>query len=650
MYGHLELNFDVLFYIELKWEGFLNFTEVIATKKNPVIQGLRALAVVSVLLFHAGVPWVKGGFLGVDIFFSISGYVITLLLQKELLSGHFSFFSFYEKRAWRLLPALAVCLVSTSFIFSLLTPSPYDKGLTESLLFASFGVSNFYFSNGVDYFDSGTLNPVLHTWSLGVEEQFYFIYPLFLYLVHKSPSLVGSTRKKLILIGCLILIGLSFAVFKTSSEKMDAFYFPWLRAWEFLGGSAVAILGAKRENNSRAGAATYSGAVLLILVLLFYSEDLLFPGLGAVVPVIATMLLLYGSNQKNLINDFLSCKPNLLIGNASYSIYLFHWPVVCLVAMFFSLGNGYVQILVIMCSLVLGVISWHCVEKKLSTVRFKTLFSWRAISPILLMLVTASSVLLAASTTKYYWNLHPMAISYFGESVENNDYYKPGACFITSVTLFSQYSPDECLAISPGKENVLVMGDSLAANIVSALREQYPSKNFMQATAVEFRPGNKNVWPDYARELWEVLNQRLLSNNTNANNVTLLLTARWRREDLPPLLDFVEAMKSKRIKVIVLGPLPEYYGSVPMILAHTHLFGFEIMHRLFKKERLSVDDYFRRELETRVDYISVLSLLCPDAKCLLERNGKSLYFDKVHYTRDGARYFASKLEQVGILD
>ncbi|MFN7504149.1 MAG: acyltransferase family protein, partial [Limnobacter sp.] len=122
-----------------------------ATTKNLVIQGLRSVAVLSVLLFHAGVPWLKGGFLGVDVFFVISGYVITSLLHREITSKTFSFASFYEKRAWRLLPVLMVCLAITALIFLFLTPTPFDNNLGKSIFYASFGLSNFHFAQALDY-------------------------------------------------------------------------------------------------------------------------------------------------------------------------------------------------------------------------------------------------------------------------------------------------------------------------------------------------------------------------------------------------------------------------------------------------------------------------------------------------------------------
>jgi peptidoglycan/LPS O-acetylase OafA/YrhL len=616
-----------------------------ATTKNLVIQGLRSVAVLSVLLFHAGVPWLKGGFLGVDVFFVISGYVITSLLHREITSKTFSFASFYEKRAWRLLPVLMVCLAITALIFLFLTPTPFDNNLGKSIFYASFGLSNFHFAQALDYFESGTENPVLHTWSLAVEEQFYLLFPLIMVGVYRT-QLLATANRKLIFIAGITLAGMIWSILETQRDQMSAFYYPWLRGWEFTAGALIALLHSNNYKTPYANQATYLGASLLTVLLLTYSEHMIFPGLGAVLPVVSTMFLIYGSKQTNLINNILSHKTNVLVGNSSYSIYLWHWPIVCFLANFFNIKNLYIQLFTILSSLALGYLSWRLIEQRYVTFRFGIKSGWKGFTPFVLMAFSALTISASIFITNAIWNTQPTAKTYFEASLEDTDFYQPGTCFITNKLI--DYDADKCLTIDQSKANYLVMGDSMAANIVTALKDHYPNKNFMQATAVEFRPGNHAAWPQHAKDLAELINERIINPHVPTKPVTLVLTARWRAEDLLPLTHFVQKMKNKQVSVIVFGPPPEYYAAMPVILAHSNLLGVtSVAQRLFKDERRILDERFHTALSPLVNYISVIELLCKGKICQTEQNGQSLYSDKLHYTLAGSRYFVKLLDESG---
>ena len=417
-----------------------------ANTKNLVIQGLRSVAVLSVLLFHAGVPWLQGGFLGVDVFFVISGYVITSLLQREITNGSFSFASFYEKRAWRLLPVLTVCLAVTGLVFLFLTPMPFDKSLAKSLFFASFGISNFHFANVLDYFASGTANPVLHTWSLAVEEQFYLLFPLLMFGMYRT-KLLSAANRKLIFIGAITVLGMFYAILETERDQMAAFYYPWLRAWEFTAGAFIAFWHSNNTKIAHANTASYLGAVLLTVVLLTYSEHMIFPGLGAILPVVATMLLIYGSKQVNLINNFLSHKINVLIGNSSYSIYLWHWPIICFAAYFFNIKNLYMQAFTVISSLALGYVSWRLIEQRFVMSRFGFKSSWRGLTPAFMMAFSAVTIGVVIFITSAIWNSQPTAKAYFEVSLEDTNFYRQGTCFVSKKS--GQYDTANCLLRLP---------------------------------------------------------------------------------------------------------------------------------------------------------------------------------------------------------
>lgn len=287
------------------------------------VEGLRALAVLPIVAFHLNPDWCPGGFIGVDVFFVISGYLITRMILAE--GGAFSFRRFYVRRVFRLFPALLTTLaVSLAVGWKLMPPEDY-AGLAGSALAAAAGVSNVYFYLTLDYFnDASIYHPLLHTWSLGVEEQFYLIWPALIVLA------ASRRRTTLAVMGLLGLSVASLFVLDRGIDPSFAFYMMPLRVFEFAAGAALVRSEASWERTAGAGLqliAGVAGFTLLMLSFWLFSEETPWPGPAALMPTAATALLIL-AGRSGMWRSILGNPLFRGIGRISYSLYLVHWPVV----------------------------------------------------------------------------------------------------------------------------------------------------------------------------------------------------------------------------------------------------------------------------------------------------------------------------------
>jgi peptidoglycan/LPS O-acetylase OafA/YrhL len=292
---------------------------------RPDIEGLRCIAVLAVLVFHLDPHWLPGGFQGVDMFFVISGYLITRLIRDQ--QPGFSFPRFYLRRFWRLFPALSATIGATVIAaYAVLSPPDYEA-LAGSALAAVFGVSNFYFFGHLDYFNDDTLvHPLLHTWSLGVEEQFYLFWPLLMVVAWRGNRLAALMPW---LFGGAFLFNLVLA----GIDPQFAFYMMPFRIFEFAAGASILMVEVRYGNSAGQPAialvASLLGAGLLAAGFQFFDENRVWPGAAALLPVLGCVLLIFGGNWRpvaRLVGNPVFCA----IGAISYALYLVHWPVITL--------------------------------------------------------------------------------------------------------------------------------------------------------------------------------------------------------------------------------------------------------------------------------------------------------------------------------
>ncbi len=331
-------------------------------KYRPDIDGLRAIAVLAVVFFHLDYPFFNGGYIGVDVFFVISGFLISQIIYTKTLNNDFSFRHFYKKRILRILPVLLtlilVCLIAGFFI--LLSDEFFDLGVASiaSTLF----VPNVLYWLNTGYFEiEAEATPLLHLWSLGVEEQFYILFPLFAYLI------LTKLNKKQIFVITTSLIILSFYinVLYTSLDITFSFYMLFSRAWELLAGFFLTLIlqHIKKINGHIIELISIVGCCLIIFPIYWFETNILFPGYYALLPVLGSMLIIFsGSFEKEpFVNKVLSHKYLVFIGLISYSLYLWHWPITVYLKMAFS--HVYLNEIILVLSLLLSIITYLFVEK-----------------------------------------------------------------------------------------------------------------------------------------------------------------------------------------------------------------------------------------------------------------------------------------------
>jgi peptidoglycan/LPS O-acetylase OafA/YrhL len=333
-------------------------------KYRSEIDGLRALAVLSVILFHAGFKAFSGGFVGVDVFFVISGFLITTIILSELEQGKFSIVKFYERRARRILPALfLVMLICIPFAWFWLLPSDM-KNFSQSLIAVSIFASNILFWQESGYFNTAAeLKPLLHTWSLAIEEQYYILFPLFLMLSWKL-----GKRWILVTLGLLFITSFVIAEWLVYSKPIAAFLLLPTRAWELLIGTFAAFYlsssNYKGFVKARSEAAGWLGVVLILYAVFCYSKTTVFPSHNALAPTIGTVLIILFGTDKTAVGKFLGNKVLVGIGLISYSAYLWHQPFFAFAKLRY--GNNElsttIYFLLILVVFILAYLSWYLIE------------------------------------------------------------------------------------------------------------------------------------------------------------------------------------------------------------------------------------------------------------------------------------------------
>lgn len=291
------------------------------------IDGLRAVAVILVILFHAKINFFPGGYIGVDIFFAISGFLITSIIYPKMLAGQFSFVDFYKRRARRLLPASIVMTVVTLIVFAFMYPPNLFQVLADSAVASLLFSSNFYFWQTSSYFNpSLALQPLLHTWSLSVEEQFYFLFPLALVIL----SLLKFKKNAILLTvaaACVISVSLAY-IYAPNDMSFVSFYVLPTRFYEMGLGALFAIhLVHKPDAFKAIKYLREIGLVMVTIAAFQYDRHLAFPSFYAVLPVIGTLLILIDRSTSGVFYKILCSRPVVFIGLLSYSLYLWHWPI-----------------------------------------------------------------------------------------------------------------------------------------------------------------------------------------------------------------------------------------------------------------------------------------------------------------------------------
>jgi peptidoglycan/LPS O-acetylase OafA/YrhL len=619
----------------------------VTPKHRTDIDGLRALAVLPVVAFHAGVHVLRGGFVGVDVFFVISGYLITDLLIKEIRAERFSILAFYERRIRRILPALIPVLLVAYFLGLWFCLPVEIVDLSKSVIAAAASVSNVYFYLQSGYFDGPALSkPLLHTWSLAVEEQFYIFWPVFLLLVHRY------ARRSLLMVSLTITI-LSFAYSVVGAFEFPnaAFYLPFTRIWELAAGGLLPMgLVPMTLNSNVRNLLAALGALLILGSVVLINSGLPFPGLLAVPPCLgAVLLILAGRDGDSIVGRLLSIKPIVFIGLISYSLYLWHWPIVVFqknyTFMVAGLSESSNKLLIIAVSIVAAILSWRFIEQPFRTGR------WRPSNP-LLMKMAAGSIAVTIAAGIVGWSSAGFPSRYSARELQIADYlnydaaepWRVGRCFLSHGEVERGFG-SECLAIAPDKKNFILLGDSHAAELWIGFSKVFGNANFLEATAADCFPTIVHAIseaPGCIKVMDSVMKTFLIEHPVDG----VFLAARWKPGLLDNLAKTLDWYSARHIPVTLIGPSAVYDSAVPRLLVSAQREADPALVQRHMDGSVEALDTTMEQLAAShgVNYISLLNLYCAKQACtVVDSEGLPLIFDTEHFTAAASQLLVGRL-------
>lgn len=635
------------------------------------INGLRAIAVIAVVIFHFNAEWLPGGFAGVDVFFVISGFLMTAIIFNGIENNSFNLFKFYTSRANRIIPVLStLTIVLLIFGWFYLLPSDYQylaKQVEKSTLFTS----NILFSKGGGYFDTNEKTKwLLHTWTLSVEWQFYIFYPLLIVCLKKIFNI--STIKKIILALCIL--SFSYCVFATYHNPISAYFLISSRAWEMLLGGLAFLFPLVIRNLRIATSLQILGIILIISSYLLISEAIPWPGYLALLPVIGTYLIISSNIANNpIINNIIFRN----IGKWSYSIYVWHWPIVVL-GVYLSINNWWLYGIPL--SILLGFISYQLIERK----KLPTFESWKEIykvKPFYMVVFIFLSADLVKKTNGIEWHYSNNILTVLNDEKDNNPY----ECQHNDKTNNDKLL--ECKIGNQANIRAIIVGDShaealtiAAATVLDLKKEGFVSiikaacpfilnaKKINDKEPTCYKENYKRIQalkkyegiPIIFIGRWSVNlegetdPERIMG--TNNPSMYFGETANLSRTEL--YTEFEKNLKTtvcsvkKHSPVYIMQPIPEMNFSIPRTIGKNLLLGK-------KNPELAITfaQYLDRSGDVRniiqtvahecgAKILDPIAMLCKSGKCIAQYNGRSIYRDGDHINEYGNKLLTPMFQEV----
>ncbi|MEG3089308.1 acyltransferase family protein [Sphingomonas sp. PB4P5] len=611
---------------------------------RPDIDGLRAVAVIPVLLFHLRAGPLTGGFIGVDVFFVISGYLIGRIILEGAQNATFSVTQFYVRRILRILPAMLVMIALTT-IGAVLMLMPVElESYGSSLVSAALSYSNIHFWLTADYFgtDADTA-ALLHTWSLAVEEQFYIVLPPLVFTV----MAIARRRLGAALIG-LTLSSFLWSLWSVSNTPDAAFYLLPSRAWEL--GIGVLLAHGYGDWNFRPWqrqAVASAGFAAIMASFLLATSKTPFPGLAALPACAgAGAIILAGRSGSTWVGRFLAIRPMTFVGAISYSLYLWHWPIIVAQHVWLVFGDGLTtqaeKGLLIFVSFAAAILSWRFVERPFrrmaDTARPAKVFAIAAG-----IVATFGVIGFALVRAKGLPNrIHPeiaQVAAYL--DYEKHDFFRQDSCFVAAQRP-AEFDAASCLRRSPIKPNYLVLGDSYAAHLWWGLARAMRNANVMQATAGGCPPVPGGSYPRCRALMQFMLDDYLAKERPDG----VWYAANWVETPSETIFAQIDRLSRRGIPVVLVGPVPRYDKPLPRLLALAQMRSDPALPERHLLPKLAKLD---RELSTRaamagISYVSLYKTLCPKQKCLTRLpGGVPTQFDEGHFTYAGSAAVAPAL-------
>ena len=634
------------------------------------IDGLRAIAVLAVLIFHAFPEYLPGGFIGVDIFFVISGFLICTIIFENLAQNRFSFIDFYSRRIQRIFPALGIVLLS-SWLLAWFTLLPEEfKSLGKHILGGAGFVSNLILWNESGYFDAASsTKPLLHLWSLGIEEQFYLFWPMVMWVAYRF-------RISFILLTLSVLLfSFSLNLFLISDAPVAVFYSPITRIWELLLGSVLAwaLLPTKQNaqhriqrfiqslNAVQSNGCAALGVLLLLASLGLITENSAFPGWWALLPVMGSALLILSGPSAWVNQQLLSYRVMVWFGLISFPLYLWHWPLLSFTRIIDGTNSIGMRFSMALLAILLAWLTYRFIERplrfgRLATQPVQTKVIWSLLAlmclvaymgyaayardgiPIQRMLFRSSNLLLNEILT-YKFQTGPA--------------WRMGSCYLTEQQNAGDFK--SCGAnIDPVKPTVVLWGDSHAAHLYPGFEKVYANEiNLVQRTASACPPILQ--MDKTSRPFCRDINEQTLGLIAKLHPQRVVLAGNWRDNSWSDLSKTIKALKALGVANIdLVGPVPVWENNLPKQIF------------LFCKKNTPCDIPVRMQMglvpkvfeldqqmaqfaiQENVNYLSPIKVLCDAQGCLIrtgEAGNTITSWDSEHLTDAGSQYLVSEFER-----
>lgn len=643
------------------------------------VDGLRAVAVLPVILYHAGISAFSGGYVGVDIFFVISGYLITGIISAEISEGTFTVSNFYVRRIKRIFPALYFMMLVTIILSGFLLLPEHFRNFGKSIAATVFFSSNFFFWKQSGYFDAAAeTKPLLHTWSLGVEEQFYIIFPLFLLWLYKNRK---NTK---LAVTAVFAVSLALSIFLTYRKPEMSFYLLPTRAWELMLGALLSLGVFKRvENRFAADALSLLGAAMIAASVAFFNTATPFPGYNALLPCVGAAMVIY-AGEKSVFGRILSFRPLVFTGLLSYALYLWHWS-------FIAFRNYYKNIagdaffmsnwFIIAVTFLFALISYYFVEHPVRRKKFPVPSRLFKISAAVMLLFTV------IGTVIYKTDGMPFRM--------------PESVNVVTDVKESRYRSTDCYYRDPMKADIdnlcrmgdkknkptfIVWGDSHALSLTDGM-DKYAHENgvtgvfagksacpplrlvriLINDVPTNCRQFNDIIFKDVAADKdmknvflvgrWEVYSGKPTLGNDAGSEMTLddgitknVIEDNNLKVFEESLVRTVGSLERAGKNVYFVMDVPEVPYDVPSEMGKIEYFK-HVFPALtsFVTSALPYSHYQERnelvfkvlekvKSKTNVKVVDIQDILCKDGECKLTEGGKSLYADDDHLSVFGSEY------------
>jgi peptidoglycan/LPS O-acetylase OafA/YrhL len=654
-------------------------------KYRPDIDGLRAIAIISVIAYHAGFPGFSGGFVGVDIFFVISGFLITSLLFNEAAAtGRVNLGAFYARRVRRLMPAGLVVVAVTLLLGAIFLPPASNEQLSlarTAIAFAYFGSNFYFFRTTGGYFDAPSYSlPLLHTWSLAVEEQYYLIWPLIMLLIFRfsgSRRTEGLMRtRSMWVLGAMLVASLALSIGTTRDHQNFAFFLLPARIWEFAIGGMVGLAGSAFYTRLRpwAEGLAVAGLALIVYSVVALDHATPFPGWVAIFPVLGSALLIAGTtaDEGGFVRRILAVRPMVFIGLLSYSWYLWHWPLLSLYRIY-NLGvqDAAANAVIITMALILAWLTYVLIE---NPIRVRRPGPFRAVRPTLFIGLGIALTTVSMGSGMKAWREYQKTLEINQAVVKARRDYAPyqDACTLDANKRFEVLPREKCIhGPERGHPKILLWGDSHANHVMPTLMEAFPDVAIYQLAMAGCPPaiGYELKVPATSKYCSE-FNQRVIETIPELKKNGLegvVISARWpsylwrktisSSEPQPGLVGDPSKMAQARIemqssfdatlnmlehaglRVLVLAPNPEMIYSPPLCigLRRGELCNISraVSDGFIGDPTAALAEVINRHPNSRL--VEMTDFFCDADTCYAMRDGKILYIDDNHISATAAR-------------